>query len=452
MTQKSLSAARWPVNRGKRRRGPSRLSSVTLTSFTIFAQAISFLLIGVLARLYGSHDFALYGLFTAIYAVYGTVASLKLDQYIIAAENAKELDEVVPVALVLTLATSSIFCFIFLVLARPLLADADVLQTAVISFMALSGFGIAQTGFALHTRNQAFLRMSVERFAQISLTPLAQSAASGLTHFLTVNGLLLGDALARLTIAVAQASRFRHYMSLRSMLMGCHQLIHTVKRHPRFTVTLSAAALASTAAQQLPLLVLPSFHPASAVGEYFLTLRLIAVPLAAIISGAAPVLFSNLARAAALERPALLTRTIWATCLLSSAFFVTLGLFPQTWILAFLGQQWAGAVPLIPAVAFGLILWVPASATSSALIVSSKQGQTLRLAAAELVMKAVIIVSLGGVDLTYTIYAVSGTSIALHFVTILRSTVAVGANLVSTVMAMTLTAPALVLVIAGING
>lgn len=263
------------------------------------AQAISFLASILLARLYGPEAFGVLGLFTAVLAVLGILATLRFEQSI-PISNEKDAIGAVGVTAATTILTSLTVAVISFLYGTQILTliGMETLAPylpAVVLAMLLAGLAQAVSFWAI--RSKQFDVLSKSKVGLSLGTGVAQASLSFLSVGAT--GLICGRIIGRA-------------LHLASLVFGTKVWLHRIptagtlwrlaKRYKSFPLFGAPSAIIRTLGVQSPILLLSTFHDPFIVGLFSLCQRT-AVAVVELIAGSVKHVFLSRAGRMVIEHP-----------------------------------------------------------------------------------------------------------------------------------------------------
>jgi O-antigen/teichoic acid export membrane protein len=263
-------------------RGKTFLKSASLLmSGTLVAQAITFSLSFVLARLYLPDDFGRYSIFAGCAGVLAAAATCAFDRVILLAgpfETARK-------AATLTLVSAGAVALAIMIIAQllTLLGIGAILPIPVIDVIAFIPAFIF-----CYAASQVFVYSSLreDRVRSLAILKVTQSAIMGAVQlvaagFTLVSGLILGNVAGWFVLMVAglqwrwQAGHVREDVRIGSLIEVARQNW----QYPRYIMP---NELIDNLSNQIPLILIGTFLSLSQAGHYGLAIMILSAPTAVV--------------------------------------------------------------------------------------------------------------------------------------------------------------------------
>lgn len=264
-------------------------------SGTALAQVITVAVAPLLSRLYDPSAFGLFGVYTSIVGIIGSVATLRYDQAIMLPKNNEDATNLLAISFVavlmvsvLTLIASTIFgSRIVQLINSPSLAQW--LWLLPISVFAL---GLNQTLNAWCTRQKKFHRASISQVTR-SVAMVMTQVSGGIKNIGAlglISGAVLGDICANATLA-SQVIREDKKSVLESL--DSSRMKHLASKYKDFPIYSSTQNLLNAVSQNIPLLLMSYFFSTTVVGYYALGVRLLQLPMNLVLTSLRQVFFQK---------------------------------------------------------------------------------------------------------------------------------------------------------------
>lgn len=335
----------------KTKKFPSMLRSIAiLATGTAAGQAISLLIMPVITRLYTPADYGVFGVFTALVTILGSVVGLKFEAAILLPPRTRA-------------GTNTVYGLFRLSILSSLLVALALFVVAVIlnvffgggPFAALGGWlllvpftalisGISLTFMAVATREAAY--------GQLSRIPASQKLSSGGLQILGgfagagVLGLIAG-AVTQSLVTIGILGRGRIQFIKESFRKGRQEreLPRLVSEYRDFPLISAPISLVETLAWNSQVVVLAWFYAPNDLGLFSFALAAVGLPLNVILSGVSRVYLRE--SAARKDNPAqarqLFFRLLIGLLLASIPVFIILYLASQHLFGPIFGDNWVGA-------------------------------------------------------------------------------------------------------------
>jgi O-antigen/teichoic acid export membrane protein len=250
--------------------------ALTLATGGALAQALSFAVAPILARLYAPHDFGLFSIYAFTLGVFAAVVCWAYEAAVVLPKEDREARDIVVLSIVIA-------CFMAVVLVVPGLAGGAIVRALhapglepwlgwiSINLLAL---GVYQTLSYWYNRKADFRRLAVSRVVQSGVTAGGQVAGALVTA--GPGGLIVGQVLGQVA-----ASGYLWRRAVREGGLDAQERLRAdtlgrvLKRYRRFPLYTSWGTLVGTSAMQVvPVLLAMRFGPVEA-GLYFFGYRLV---------------------------------------------------------------------------------------------------------------------------------------------------------------------------------
>ena len=366
-------------------RGPGFARDILkLASGTTVAQLLVFATAPVLTRLYGPSQFGAYALFAGVSGILIIAACLRYEFAIVLPESHDEgaallwgslaiagfvgaavllLSYAIPSAALARVGAGQIWAY------RPLLALATALGGA---FNALNYW---------HTRTHRYGLLAGARIANTTVTAAVQLGGGYLAGFGNATGLvggsLAGNWVATLALAArATAGDWR----ILSRNLRLRMIAPQLKRHWRFPVYNSWAALMNSISWQLPALMLGAYFSERVVGYYALGWRVLALPMSLVGMAIGQVFFQRAAAVRDNGRLPGLVRGVFSVLVdVGLVPFLVLTLAGKDIFEFAFGLRWAEAGVYVQILSIYTFVWFISSPLSNLYLVLDQQRRALWL-------------------------------------------------------------------------
>lgn len=243
----------------------------------------------LVTRLYTPQAFGQFGLFLAFSSVVTVAIALRYDLAIASAVDEAEADELLAVALLVSLPTSAAAALTLWLMIR-----GDVLGFGALPLGAapLLGALLFATGAVMSLR---YWNVRGFRFRDVGVALALQGVGRALLPILVAVlspgwwGLLAGEAAGRILGVVRMA---RGAMA-RLATLTTDRIARTVSRHWRYPTMVLPSSLLDAVAVAIPLPIISEFFGVAAAGQFALVQRVAAVPAALVASSFADVIHAE---------------------------------------------------------------------------------------------------------------------------------------------------------------
>jgi O-antigen/teichoic acid export membrane protein len=263
------------------------------------AQAISVLVVPVLARLYSPAAFGTAAVFAAILFVVSTIACLRYELAIMLPEQDEDAINVLALSLLVALLLMALCALVVLPAHQPIAHFLNAPDLAPYLWLlppALFTSGAFQALTYWNSRTRHFNRLSVARVASVATSKGSQMAL-GAGGFASAGALIASDVAGSAVIAATLGGQvwrdtsrlFMHHTRL-------ERILSMLQRYRKFPLVDSWGTLINRTSQQLPVFVLALFFSQAIVGYYILVYRLVQLPMTLIGTSLVQVFFERTSR------------------------------------------------------------------------------------------------------------------------------------------------------------
>lgn len=251
-----------------------------LVGGTVFAQALTVLILPFLTRLYSPADFAVLAVYSSILGIFSAIACLRLEIAIPIPEDDEEAANLLFLALSINSTTAVLIGSVISVYSDSLVQLIG--QPGIKPYLWLLPFGVWLSGAyaALQywsTRHKQFRLIATTRISQASTSAAVQLSCgwAGFAPFGLLLGQLINSGAGVLRLSADAWRRHRKVMqSIRITTM-----LRALRRYERFPKYSTIEALADSANLQLPVLIVASLAAGPEAGFLLLAIRVMAAPI-----------------------------------------------------------------------------------------------------------------------------------------------------------------------------
>lgn len=264
---------------------------------SVIAQAIGFLVLPLLSRLFTPDAFGTFQLFQSIFSVLLVFASMRFEIALLSAENDSELRATFWLCLAVTAATT-IFVAI---LAASIMASGWPEPAAALPFslwlfpLALLAGGLAQLLPYVVTRESAFSVSANSKMAQSGAYAIAGVSIGALAPI--ISGLILADIIGRIALAaVLLGWTFRRCRALFEPA-ATREMLAAARKYRGFPLITVPGGIVNTLGSVLtPVMIYASFSPYVS-GQFGLVERSLTIPMAMLVTAVSQVYMAGFAEA-----------------------------------------------------------------------------------------------------------------------------------------------------------
>lgn len=388
MTRDETSTARSRVSRlGERLRGLASRGTfaqrvATQSAGILAAQVITVAGAPVLTRLYSPADFGILATYISMLAIGSSLATLHYDVAVPLPADDDDAMNLLAVAVVTTAVVTVLSLIVAGLLALTWPHDGSWRLLRELWWLPPMGIGIVAlsqecTFWFIRRREDGPLasnRLLVNGGQLVSQVALGWWGAGGL-------GLLVGDVLGRLAATGAL---------LRTMLRRDRTHVQAIRRsrmrmmavrYRRFPLLSGPSSVLDSLTGQLPALLLAAFYGPAAAGLYFLSYRILGLPMALVGTAISNVYYGELAplaRVPGAQLTTLFRRTTLRLGLIGTPPILLLAIVGPSFFGWVFGPEWAETGSMVRLLAPMLVLQFMASPLGSTLDVLERQDLHLR--------------------------------------------------------------------------
>lgn len=239
---------------------------------SIISQVIGILSSIVLAKIYGSEAYGLFGVYFSISGIFSLINTLQLENIIVITNNKKESINLMNSLFLISILLTSIIFAVSLVLM-------ELFHSNYFSFEIVSISIIASIFFSINRINESFFTF-IRKFKVISNAKIILSLLNLTFQFILFYkyknlGLIYGSIISLLSISIYYFFKNKNY----SIKINFKQLKNTISSHISIIKYIFPSNLINSLAINLiPFLIL-TFFSAKESGVYFLSLKILSIPL-----------------------------------------------------------------------------------------------------------------------------------------------------------------------------
>lgn len=352
-----------------------------LVSGTTLAQLLGILAAPLLTRLYTPEDFGTLALFTSITNIVCVFSCLRYEISIMLPDTDQEAANLLAVSLIFAVITSLLMLPLVFTMGRVFIAWINAPMLASTLWLIPLAVFVGATSVALNywnTRTKNFSHLATVRVTNATVSLSAQ-VGFGYSTYATSGTLILGHIAGQLTgvtILLERLGRVNSQLLLKSVRF--ENMISAARRHYRFPLFGTWAALLNTISWQLPAFLLSFYFSPAVVGYYALGLRLIQTPMSLIGNSIGQVFFQRASAARAQGiLPQLVEDTFRELVRIGFLPMVTLSIIGRDLFVFAFGQHWAEAGIYTQILGIWAFFWFVSSPMSTLFAVHEKQGLSL---------------------------------------------------------------------------
>lgn len=271
----------------------------TLASGTVVAQALTVLVLLVLARLYGPQEFGVFGLFMSILTVLAFTASVGYERAVVLPEGERDAARLLVLA---WLIAGSVAFGVFVVVGLARNSIAGILNVPDLApWLLLLPLGVFFAAWSdglryWLTRQRMFAPVARARVAQVVAGSTGQIGLAVVLGW-GAGGLIVGrvSGIVLLGVLLLGAGGKKLAESM-GQLSGELKLGTVARRYKKFPLFATWSVLLLQAAQQLPIFLVAIHFSAATVGFVAMMLRVVSAPMQVVGSSFEHVMFQRAAQ------------------------------------------------------------------------------------------------------------------------------------------------------------
>ena len=330
--------------------------TATMASAPLIIQAMSFLLVPVIARMYTPIHFGEFGVFNAVFSTILTLATLDYANAIMVSRTDQEKS--VLTGLSFSICAIGMATLVFLYCIN---LSADIVPLPLLSWQWL------WCGLFLFGSHGVYATL---RYRCLNLAFFPAIAGSSIAQFLSNHfvvlvwplffatsayGLIIGSLFGAFVQCCFLAGFLLFYLKPPLVSFNLKQMKDAAKRHRHFPLFSVPSNFVSRVSIDAPIIILAIFFDQEDVGYYLMTFRLLNMPLSLLSSSIGEVFFSRDSKLPEGDLP-LLSRIYSILCLIGIFPLLTVSYFGEEVFTILLGNQWTFSGVLIKYLIFLTIL------------------------------------------------------------------------------------------------
>jgi O-antigen/teichoic acid export membrane protein len=268
---------------------------LVLMSGTAFAQIITVSFAPVLSRIYDPDAFGVFGVYLSYASIVGTVATLQYEQALMLPKSVEDAVNLLGLSTLCVLATTilaALVCIPFGVQISAWTKAPELGRWMWLLPISIFFSGIYQTLNSWSTRRKQFHRASISQVVRSVMASGAQTTAGigkagpiGL-----IGGWIAGDVCATCALA-AQVLKDDSRLITQSLDVG--RMKHFAKEYADFPLYGGTRGLLNSLSQSIPLILLTYYFGAVVAGLYFMSMRILQLPMNLVLISLRQVFFQK---------------------------------------------------------------------------------------------------------------------------------------------------------------
>lgn len=251
---------------------------LTLMTGTTFAQAIPIVISPLLSRLYTPSDFGTLGVYMAIVMLFSPIASCKYDFAILIPQEMNDAEHLVFLSIMISIITSFILLCAIIFFIDPIimhLQNESVRYWLYICPLHIFTVSVTNILYFWQNRNQ--------KYKIIANNQIIKSTSQGLLSILLgllsniSFGMIIGSILSSIISMFNMIKKC--FRSFNKAVFSWEELYKQFKKYIHFPGYLVPSGFLENLSSQLPILMLGSFFGSHVVGLFYLSQRIIRIPI-----------------------------------------------------------------------------------------------------------------------------------------------------------------------------
>ena len=392
----------------------------TLASAQTLAQAMPFIFIPILTRLYSSEDFGVLALVVSIATLIAVGASGKFELSLMISDGEREKNQLFALCLDLICVITGATLFVVIVLFFSNLSTLhSVLGHPIIFAIPALVFVMAFYNVNFHMANT---RQEVKKIsASFFINSLTNNVTSLIFFAVSSLGLIFGT-LAGFISASYILVRKNKSVAGESLIFRIRNSGHLLKKYKKFPIFTVPSDFIDVYTKQLPLYFLSAFTMVPEAGFYYLTERILTKPIS-VLGSAIAVPFRSRATQEFKSRGSCRTtlfKTVGLLTLLSLPGFLILYFWAPDFFSWLLGEDWVVTGQYVQVLVPMYFMQFVSSPVSYVLYIANKQEIDLYLhVVMAVVLSAIFYIGLSFYGIMATLKAYSAFYVLVYFVYLL---------------------------------
>jgi O-antigen/teichoic acid export membrane protein len=259
-------------------RGRFARDALTVVVGTSLAQIISIVVSPITTRLYNPAQFGVFALYLSFVTILSTIATGRYDVAVLLARDDREADGVALGATIIC-AIASVVLLVGAIFFGPRIASGlgapSLAPWLLLAPVAILFTGVSTTFSYWHNRHSHYRKIATSRVVQAAC---ASTASIGLGAVWPAGGLAWSQLLGQV-VFTAQLGPKRGAARLRTRGLSRASVTAALAHFKRFPLVSIPSDMINLLSGQLPRFVLSSFFGGDILGRFFLTQRVLDLPL-----------------------------------------------------------------------------------------------------------------------------------------------------------------------------
>lgn len=267
---------------GKLKSSEFLVHTATLIGGSGIAQVLPLVFAPLIARLFTSDDFGVYGVFMSIYAILGTIITLRYEPAIMLPDEDNKSVNVVYLSFIASLILSIlVFCIILIFQHQiALLFQIPTNQSSWLLLTPLAALFLAFNNILItwFNRKKKYKTIAANRITRNGLLTGA-NIGFGFSRSGYI-GLILSQIISDFIAAIYYMFRFFKTSNITTLHFDKKALKSTAKEYIDFPKFVLPSTFIDTFSAQLPVLLIAALFSKELSGSYFFAYRILAIPIA----------------------------------------------------------------------------------------------------------------------------------------------------------------------------
>lgn len=271
------------------------INTATLIGGTSIAQVLPLIFAPLISRLFSTDDFSVYGVFVSIYAILGTVITLRYEPAVMLPDDDRKSLDVVFLSLFSSLLLTILFFVIVVLFKYPIAGLFNIERTDAFWLILVppAAFFLAANNILItwFNRKKQYKTISANRIVRNGLlTGSNIGLGFAKTGFF---GLILSQIISDCIAALYYLSVFFRKALPSGFTLKKKNLIAVGSEYRDFPKFVLPSTFVDTVSAQLPILLIAALYSKELSGSYFFAFRILAIPIAVIGSAFAQTFYQK---------------------------------------------------------------------------------------------------------------------------------------------------------------
>ena len=331
-----------------------------LSSAPVVTQVIALVTLPIITRLYSPADFGIYNLFSSIVGVFTVFCGMGYHQAIVLPKKDKDAFVLFFISMTLNILLTLLVFFVINYIPLEYFFNfkiENLYNYKHLIYISIFLHGVYVTLLGWHLRFSNFGLISISRVIRVLSNKLFLILMATF-YYASVKYLIYGEIIGSLFVCIiifAYTNIYKYlFFSFKVLKSECVKLALAYKQFPIFSVSID---LLYRSKQALIIFLITYFFSAELVGNYGMSLLILAIPTTFLGSSIGEVFYKKMSLLEDISEIGLLSlRLLKMLCYSSIFVFTYLAFFSQEILPFFLGEKWVDTGILISILCFGIFM------------------------------------------------------------------------------------------------